>query len=576
MFLPSPIGILIFFCKKVVKITNGLESRVMKFSAYDIVLPLVGTDEQQIEGYALLVSGLYGAVDVVKKEDADKLQAGNLAGLSPALRERLLLRGHITRKDEAGELADLKLLSRIHKIIPGRSGVGLVIMPTYDCNFRCPYCFEQHRLKKGQNWLDSTMSDEIMEAVFNSLKDYKARGYVLSHCTFYGGEPFLAKNYALVKKIADKCRELDLSISAITNGYDLETYLDFLEEYKVGGLQVTVDGTAELNDRRRLHKDGLPTYDRILKNVELALQRGAAISLRVNVGKENLHGMKDLVDDLKARGFIAKEEARVAEEKELQKTDPQAKTKRGRFSYYFKATNDDAHPEKNIREQDIIDEMMKMGFTAEEAVARQSQYTPMWNRLCVLFKQDSYPDFNPTYCGAEQGMMVVDPFGKVYSCWDVVGKDDMVTGFAVPGMNRFCWNFSKAKWRTRTVDLMEACQGCPYALICRGGCASRAFNEHGNYFRESCGEVKEIIAFTVSRVAGKEWENRCAAMAAGAWDRDRCAEELTLSLAGPVSRLTEAERETIMATRSQKEVFEIVKASGLFPDFGSGKIEKAE
>ena len=135
----------------------------MRLSTYEIILPLVGTDEKPIEGYTLLTNGLYGAVDVVPKEDADKLQAGDFAGLPAALRERLMLRGHITRKDEAGELADLKLLSRIFKTIQGRSGVGLVIMPTYDCNFRCPYCFEQHRLKKGQDWLDNTMSDEMIE-----------------------------------------------------------------------------------------------------------------------------------------------------------------------------------------------------------------------------------------------------------------------------------------------------------------------------------------------------------------------------------------------------------------------------
>ena len=538
----------------------------MRLSTYEIILPLVGTDEKQIEGYALLVNGLYCAVDVVPKEDADKLQAGNFAGLSVALRERLLQRGHITRKDEAGELADLKLLSRIHKTIQGRSGIGLIIMPTYDCNFRCPYCFEQHRLKKGQDWLDNTMGDGMIEAIFAALKDYRARGYALGKCSFYGGEPFLAKNLGVVKKIADKCRELDLSMNAVTNGYDLETYLDFLEEYKVGSIQVTVDGTAELNDRRRLHKNGLPTYDRILSNVELALQRGVTVHLRVNVGKENLHGIKDLIDDLKARGFIAKEEERAKEETELRKTDPEAKTKRGVFTYYFKATSDDAHPEKNISEQDTIDEMMKIGFTAEEAVARQSQYNVIWNRMEMLFKKKSYPDFSPAYCGSEMGMLVVDPFGKVFSCWDIVGKDDQASGYIQPGMTRFFWNLNKAKWRTRTVDLMKACQICPYALICRGGCASRSNNAYGDYFREFCGEIREIFAFTASHLAGKEWEKRCAAAAAGEVCMDACAGELTLSLAGPVSRFTEAERETIMATTSQKVMFDIVKANAFFPE----------
>ena len=73
----------------------------MRLSTYEIILPLVGTDEKPIEGYMLLTNGLYGAVDVVPKEDADKLQAGDFAGLPAALRERLMLRGHITRKDEA-------------------------------------------------------------------------------------------------------------------------------------------------------------------------------------------------------------------------------------------------------------------------------------------------------------------------------------------------------------------------------------------------------------------------------------------------------------------------------------------
>ena len=53
----------------------------MRLSTYEIILPLVGTDEKPIEGYTLLTNGLYGAVDVVPKEDADKLQAGDFAGL---------------------------------------------------------------------------------------------------------------------------------------------------------------------------------------------------------------------------------------------------------------------------------------------------------------------------------------------------------------------------------------------------------------------------------------------------------------------------------------------------------------
>lgn len=390
-----------------------------------------------------------------------------------------------------------------------------------------------------------------MDAIFSAVDDYKARGFSFASCILYGGEPFLEKNRAVVRRIVEACKARGIIIQATTNGYELDSFLDVIEEYPFDYLQVTVDGTAELNDRRRLHKDGLPTYDRILKNVEQVLRRGVNIKLRVNVGRENLHGIAPLVDDLKARGFIDKEEARAAEERKLKEKDGNAKTKRGHFHYFFKAAYDDAHPETTVSEQAVMDELMKIGFTAEEASLRERQYAQFAGWLSKLFKKESFPQFSPVYCDAERGLVVVDPFGVAYSCFDAVANKADSVGYVDKEMGRFLWNFNRAKWRLRTTDNMEACVTCPYAFICRGGCASRANYAHGNFFREYCGEVKEIFAFVASRMAGKEWEK----------NHD---EEMTLSLAGPLSRLTAAERETIMTTKSQKEMFEIAKELGLF------------
>ena len=515
----------------------------MRASSYEIILPLIG-EKEEIKDRALLVNGLYSSFDVVTKDEAEKFTAGDFAALPVALRERLLLRGHLTRKSEAEEIADMKLIGRIHRMIPARAGIGIIVMPTYDCNFRCPYCYEQHRLKNGQEWLENTMSHEMIEAVFAGVENYKSRGYAVGSCTLYGGEPFLAKNIAVVREIAEHCKSLGLSMDAITNGYDLEEYLDFLVEYNCKELQVTVDGVGEINDRRRIHKDGKPTYDRILKNVELALQRGVQIHLRVNVGRENLSGIGELIEDLRARGFI---------DKEKERTVAGEKSERGKFLYYFKATNNDLHPENNISEQDIIDELMKNGFTAMEAIEVQSQYNVPARTLRHLFTKAELPQPSPAYCGSEQGMLVIDPFGRIYSCWDQVAVDNTVVGFTDEQSGRFMMNFSKAKWRTRTSDLMPACEACPYVFICRGGCASRAFVEHGSYFREYCGEIKEIFAFVASRIAGETWVKNHE-------------NELSLSLADPLSRLTEAEREILTESRSQKEIFEVVKSAGLWEE----------
>ncbi len=117
---------------------------------------------------------------------------------------------------------------------------------------------------------------------------------------------FVRKNLPVVRKIAEHCRELDITMTATTNGYDLDKYIDLLTEFNFKQIQVTVDGVGKINDRLRVHKDGVSTYERILANAERALELGIQVSIRVNVDSQNIYGMKDLIDDLKARGFIKK------------------------------------------------------------------------------------------------------------------------------------------------------------------------------------------------------------------------------------------------------------------------------
>ena len=69
----------------------------MRASKYEIILPLIGKDDKKIKGKALLVNGLYGALDVVDEATASKLREGNFTDLPFAMRERLALRGHITQ-----------------------------------------------------------------------------------------------------------------------------------------------------------------------------------------------------------------------------------------------------------------------------------------------------------------------------------------------------------------------------------------------------------------------------------------------------------------------------------------------
>lgn len=507
----------------------------MRTSTYEIFLPLIGTDEKEIKGKILLVNGLYGALDVVDEETAQILQRGDPDELLRATRERLALRGHITRKDEQGELYDARLIGRIWSRLTGAIESEPVILPTYDCNFRCPYCFERHRLARGKEWISRRMKPEMVEAVFAALLKQRNKGRKVESCTLYGGEPLLKENMETVRDICKHAKAMGLKLSAVTNGYDLDAYAELLEKYDFRGLQITVDGVDALNDSRRRHRDGLPTYDRIMRNVTMALGLGIDITLRVNVNRDNIGGIRMLIDDLAARGL----------------KDTGQKESGGSFSYYFRAVSEAPGSPTRVSERQVLEAVIAAGIPPMEAMEKQSRYSRLLHELLVMMKKEDLPVLSPAFCGAESGMLCIDPDGRLYSCWDVVATEEGTVGITDVETGRFIFNFARAKWRTRTTDLMEPCRLCPYIFICRGGCAPMAKQAYGSYFREYCGEVKEIFGYAASRAAGKKWE-------------ETRVEELSLSLAGPLSRFTKAEREILMTTGSQREMFDIVRRSELF------------
>ena len=54
------------------------------------------------------------------------------------------------------------------------------------------------------------------------------------------------------------------------------------------------------------------------------------------------------------------------------------------------------------------------------------------------------------------------------------------------------------------------------------------------------------------RIVGKKWE-------------ETGEDELSVSLAGPLSRFNGAERETLMTTTSQKVMFDLINDAGILP-----------
>jgi len=128
----------------------------------------------------------------------------------PAI-ERFVKRGIIANFDEK---TALESMGRAECAAP--YGVSLTICPTMNCNFDCPYCFENHRPGK--------MSPEVQDDVVNlARRILEVRSGKSLHVSWFGGEPLLAPDVieSLSERLIALAEEFHFSYSAAitTNGY---------------------------------------------------------------------------------------------------------------------------------------------------------------------------------------------------------------------------------------------------------------------------------------------------------------------------------------------------------------------
>lgn len=511
----------------------------MQVSTYEITFPF--SDDKHV-----LINGLYGAVDIVSSEEAELItQAKNdsslLERLSSSRLDMLIERGHIVSGLNQ-EAQDMRIISRLHTLLMSRGSVGIVLMPTYDCNLRCVYCYERHRLSRGQEWLEHTITPSVLDGIFMQVKDFKTRGYSIRSCTLYGGEPLLARNKALIRDICERCRDNDLTIGAVTNGCELEHFIDIIEEFKFTNLQITVDGLKEIHDSQRPFAVGGSSYDKIMNNIGLALEHGINISLRSNITGRSISGIKNLMDEFKSRGFMDN----------------------SHFNYYFKAAEYDM---STVSDEDVLNELIRIGMPTDEAIRLDSAYSFVWHGFASWMNKNAFPVLSPRYCGSMSGMYVIDPYGKIFPCWDTVGKDGEEIGFVEDGS--FMYNFNVAKWHTRTSDRMPECSKCPFLMLCGGGCAKAGIKA---LMQANCDKFQEKFAFVAPIIIQKAMNGDYAGKKENHDENDgnknkgvksKYADDpscLSLSFHEFLCRLNPDERNILMTTDSEKKAMDIVKA----------------
>lgn len=452
--------------------------RNFKLSSYVIDIPL-----EESENKHMLIHGYSGAIDVINSDIVAFLKNNkeNLSietfPYSESTWDSLIKRSYITEKTRSEEIDFVKKFADLmHRQSQLLKSFGFLV--SYDCNFRCPYCYEAQISDFGNHWEKKKFTKELVDKVFSMFEKIESnRSLHNNSLLLYGGEPLLKENKEVVSYIVKKGCDLGYSFSTITNGYDLEEYKDLLAPDKIGRIQITIDGWKDTHNVRRVHMAGFETFDKIVQNAKMALEQGIYVSIRMNTDYSNFDGIEKLKSHFEKLGLYEHK----------------------KFHFYTALMVDYLQEHKN-EEAENLGYMSRKEFSNKNAnLDCQSDFED-WgisNRLFKAMKNKEFLSFSSIYCSAQSGSYIFDPEQRIYSCWESLGRKDTIVGDY--SGDDIIWTPFLKKIQGRNISKQEQCYKCKYSFLCRGGCASISLKKKGDMNFSFCNDYPYVFKIAANR-----------------------------------------------------------------------------
>ncbi len=416
-------------------------------------------------------------------------QDGEVAEPSEAALETLKKRGYLTDlgpEDEAQRFENM--VGKLHHL-QSQMMPGYIVMPTYSCNLRCSYCFQDHmRTNPSFRHLLRTMTPEMVDRIFGAMPEIERLhgiedvSKIPRKFTLFGGEPLLAETRSIVEYFMDKAFSFGpAQFSAVSNATDLHHFAALLGPEKIAAIQITLDGPPEEHDRRRIYADGAGSFDRISQNITMALELGVQINVRMNVDRNNIDQLPELAETMIARGW----------------------PEHPNFSAYtaaIHANNDKTDKKTTFSSWILVQELDKLREKHESMKVISRPDDGLIDRVRGIFdsRMGAVTNLKASFCGAHNKMYIFDALGDVYACWEKTG-DKSIRIAAIDEESKMTWNDElNGIWRARTVTSNPVCKNCRYSLYCGGGCAVLAELKSGNLNTNFCDGFQQRLRAAVA------------------------------------------------------------------------------
>jgi uncharacterized protein len=427
----------------------------VKSSRFNILIPSDG-------GHTVLFNTLYGSISVLEEVELPAAVA-ILNNTPPGNQNQPLYRQLIAQKhlvaDEVNELAILE--NRKRAGISDPNTLDVIVLPTLDCNFRCVYCYEDHR--------PSRMSPETVGA----LKKWLSTTIPLHKVVmlyWFGGEPLLQYDTVLsvsrhVKLVAERCGTLPV-LHITTNGYLLSAArAKELTSSGIRDFQITVDGPAKTHDVLRLLRSGRGTFKRVFENIcaLAAIDEQVKITLRINFNQTNLDSIPDLMEMFPAS---LRHQLRIMFEPIF-------------GDWALSAVH-------NLASDTLSD---KLAEYSEKAATL---------RYDVVFGVSAVHSGKLVYCYAErESQYIVNFDGNVFKCSVCdFSPEQRVGHLGIDGtMHRH-----KAEWQKWVGGVLfpPKCHSCAYLPLCMGGCRKTQMRSASD---EDCALVATNASYLLKQIA---------------------------------------------------------------------------
>lgn len=164
------------------------------------------------------------------------------------------------------------------------------IIPTFECNYKCWYCKQNHQPLKSEE----IKLEKVIKHIKKYLIDNKIEEYILS---WYGGEPLTQPTIieSVSTELLDFCLRNNIKFygAITTNGALLsQTIVEMLKQCRINEYQIAIDGDKRSHDKNKNDDLNDSSFELVLGNIAYLAHsnQDAIITLRLN------HTPKDIED----------------------------------------------------------------------------------------------------------------------------------------------------------------------------------------------------------------------------------------------------------------------------------------